>query len=157
MAEQYQKPYLESSVWLGWIKGEGVDGLDRGEIAKRILDQAQAGAFKVYTSTLTLAEVHKLRSGPVLPSEHGDTLLAYFEHEFTELIDVDRGIGEEAHRLCRTHGIYPADAIHLASALRAGCDILQAWDNRFTNVKLPNIRVEEPRLTGQSSMELPEH
>jgi hypothetical protein len=46
----------------------------------------------------------------------------------------------------------PNDAIHLACALRAGCDVLLGWDNRFAKVTHPNIRLEEPQIIGQAEL-----
>ena len=67
---------------------------------------------------------------------------------FRELLD--RKIGEHANRLCRQFGLYPNDAIHLACALRAGCDVLFAWDDRFTRAENPGIRIEEPTVAQQA-------
>ena len=162
MADQYVAPYLDSNVWLGWIKGETVRGIDRAEIADHILSMAEPPRrlFRIYTSTLTLAEVYKLRRGPRLPNDSQTEravarFLGYCEHEFVEVIDVDRVIALHAHRLSVDYGIYPNDAIHLASALRAGCDVLLAWDDRFINVTsqgINDIRIEEPRLIGQGRL-----
>jgi len=118
--------------------------MDRGRIARSIVVGAERGDYLIVTSALTLAEVHKLRVGPALGDEDDERILRFFEHAFLEIVDVDRRIGEHANRLCRAHGIYPNDAVHLASAIRAGCDVLLAWDNRFTRVREPRIRIEEP-------------
>ena len=152
MADQYQKPYLDSSVFIAWLKGEEVKGVSRQEVADHILTQAENGQFKIHTSAITLAEVHKLRTGPKLSSEEDDRILAYFEHDFILIIDADRAIGEEANKICRQYGILPNDGIHLACALRAACDVLLAWDDRFVSVDHPDIRVEEPRRLGQARM-----
>lgn len=152
MAEQYLRPYLDSSVFLSWIKGEIVNGIDRRAIADHVLSLAGEGSFKIYTSALTLAEVHKLRSGPILPADEGNRLLAFFEHDYIEILTVDRRIGEEAHTLCRQFGIFPNDGIHLACALRAACEVLLAWENRFVRVQHPNIRIEEPQILGQGRL-----
>ena len=85
----------------------------------------------------------------MLTNDQDEKILAFFEHEFIELIDVDRAIGEEANRICRNHGLLPADAIHLACALRARCEVLLAWDDRITKTVHPNIRLEEPQIIGQ--------
>lgn len=146
MAETYKKPYVDSSVFIAWVKAEVVGGADRGKIAQHILSAAERGDFSIYTSALTLAEVHKLRTGRTLPNGDSDKIIEYLERSHVKLIDVDRRIGEEANRLCRTHGIKPNDAIHLASALRAGCDVLLAWDKRFTAVQTEQIRLEEPMI-----------
>jgi predicted nucleic acid-binding protein len=83
-------------------------------------------------------------------------LLKDFERDFVESVEVDREIGFEANLLCRTYAankLYPNDAIHLACALRAKCDVLLAWDRPLNSVSHPNIRIEEPQIIGQ--MKLP--
>jgi predicted nucleic acid-binding protein len=151
---KYRNPYLDSSVFLAWVKGEQVEGIDRRAIADDILKAGRDGRLQVYTSTLTIAEVHKLRKGPVLPSEGADSLLSFFQSDFIRWVDVERRVAELAHRLCREHGIYPCDGIHLACALMAKCDVLLAWDGRFEKVNVPGIRVEEPQFAiGQRSLE----
>ena len=59
MADQYQNPYVDSSVFIAWIKGEVVNGVDRKDIADHILGLAEKGTFKINISALTLAEVQK--------------------------------------------------------------------------------------------------
>lgn len=152
MAERYERPYLDSSGFIGWLKGEVVKGVRRGDVVAHILSQAEVGEFKIHTSAITLAEVHKLRSTPALADDQDERILAYFEHDFIIVIDVDRGIGEHANRLCRQYGILPNDAIHLACALRASCDVLLAWDDRFVKVQHPSIRLEAPQRLGQGRM-----
>ena len=41
------------------------------------------------------------------------------------------------------------DAIVLACALQAKCDILLAWDEPLSVVKHESIRIEEPRMIGR--------
>jgi hypothetical protein len=68
---------------------------------------------------------------------------------FVEVIEVDREIGLDAHRFCRQYSsnkLLPNDAIHLACALRASCDVLLAWDTPLTTVSHPGIRIEEPSI-----------
>lgn len=152
MAERYERPYLDSSAFISWLKGEVVKGVARGDIVAHIPSQAEAGDFRIHTAAITLAEVHKLRSTPALANDQDERILSYFEHDFIIVIDVDRGIGELANKLCRQFGILPNDAIHLACALRAGCDVLLAWDDRFVKVQHPNIRLEKPQRLGQGRM-----
>jgi predicted nucleic acid-binding protein len=144
VAEVFSRPYFDSSVFIAWLKGEMIKGVDRRLAADRLLRNAETGAYPATTSALTLAEVHKLRVGPSLPSEEDEQILRYFRQPFFEIVVVDRQLGEEANRLCRMHGIYPNDGIHLACAMRAGCDVLFAWDDRFIRVQQPGIRVLEP-------------
>jgi predicted nucleic acid-binding protein len=151
----YHKPYLDSSVFIAWIKGEQIGGVDRKAIVEHILSVAQQGKFKIYTSALTLAEVHKKRNQPALSSDQDDRILAFFEHDFIELIEIDRRTGEHANRLCRefvSNGLLPNDALHLACALSAGCDVLLAWDARLTSIRHADITVEEPSFIGERQL-----
>lgn len=152
MSDQYKNPYFDSSVFIAWIKDEVVNGVDRKEIADHILRHAEKKSFKINISALTLAEVHKKRGSPKLDDKDDELILDYFEHEFINIIDVDRKIGEQANRFCRQYAIYPNDAIHLACALKAGCDVLLAWDDRLTSINHADIRIENPRKLGQLSL-----
>ncbi len=77
----------------------------------------------------------------------GINCCALVAHAFTQdpfclrdsksLVEVDRNIGEAANKLCvrfSDNRLRPADAIHLASALRAGCDVLLTWDGPLAGV-----------------------
>ena len=129
-----------------------IEGVDRKQVAEHILTHAEQGSSQIYISALTIAEVHKKRGHDKLTDQEDDEILAFFEHEFIEVIDVDRQIGEQANHFCRQYGLSPADATHLACALRAGCDVLLAWDDKLTGVSHPNISCEEPQMLGQQSL-----
>jgi predicted nucleic acid-binding protein len=152
--DQYQRPYLDSSVFIGWLWDETRNGINRKEVATHIFKLAERGVFRIYVCAFTMAEVHKKWKLPTLTNEQDEKLLAFFEHEYIEVVDVDYEIGEQANRFCREYGLRPADAVHLACALRAGCDVLLAWDGDFDRVTRPDIRIEEPRVLGQ--LDLPE-
>jgi predicted nucleic acid-binding protein len=98
---------------------------------------------------LTISEVHKLKGGTELADAEDDSIIEFLRNSFIKIINNDRGIGEHANRLARQTGLTPNDAIHLASALYAGCDVLLVWDKRFGKVKYPGISIEEPRMMGQ--------
>lgn len=72
-----------------------------------------------------------------------------FQHDFINVVVIDRNIGEEANRLCREHEdkkLSPCDAIHLACAKKAGCDVLLSWDEGLNSITDPSIRIERPVL-----------
>lgn len=163
MAEQYKKPYLESSVFIAWIKGESIPQTDaegkeigrenRADIAKHILSLAEAGQFPVYTSSITIAEVHKRNNGK--PASEGDSnAIDFFRSGFFKIIDVDRTIAESAHRCCRSHKLKPYDAVHLACALRAGCDVLLTWDSDLLDITHDGITISKPQAFGQAVLDL---
>lgn len=160
-ADRYCKPYLESSVWIGWIKGEVVNGIERAKIAEHILTQAEGGVFPIFTSTLTLAEVHRRRGSDPLSTPEDEQVLAYFEHDFIRMVDVDKLIGQHANAFCRdtsllrsgSRHLRPNDAIHLACALRAGCDFLLTWDDGLLNCNHSDIVIAAPEIKGQQTIE----
>ena len=163
MAEQYKKPYLESSVFIAWIKGESIPQTDaegkeigrenRAEIAKHILSLAEAGQFHVYTSSITITEVHKGNNGK--PASDGDSkTIDFFRSRFFKIIDVDRTIAESAHRCCRSLRLKPYDAVHLACALRAGCDVLLTWDSDLLKITYDGITISKPQAFGQAVLDL---
>lgn len=140
--------YIDSSVIIAFLKGEE----KRCAIAADILKSAEADKLHICTSTLTVVEVCRPQNGGTLQGKESDKALAFFEYDFITLVDLDRRTAEQAHEFCVNYGVAPADAIHLASALKAKCDVLWAWDDRFTNKsrKLQEdrveIRIEEPRI-----------
>ncbi len=158
MRSQYTRPYFDSNVFIAWIQGEiAPDGTDRKRIADHILEGAKKLAYQIYTSAFTLAEVHKLPDGGRVLTEEEDTrILAFFEHSYIQLVDVDRGIGEEANRFCRLYGLSAGDAVHLACAVRAECDVLLTWDEDFIRkAQRAPVIVEKPQILGQLPMPEP--
>jgi predicted nucleic acid-binding protein len=148
----YLKPYLDSSVFIAWIRGEEKDGVKRYEIVEHIMNDASDGKHPIIISGWTFAEVHKVKGDGKqhLSSDEDERILAYFEHDFIQVVEVDRFIGEEANRFCRLYNIRPGDAIHLACALRAHCDVALFWDRPFiAAVTHDQIRIEEPRILSQ--------
>ena len=157
----YKRPYLDSSVFIGWIKGEQIKAtdtgqvVDRGKIGTHILTQAEDGQFPIVISSLTIAEVHKKKHKPKLTDDENRNTLSYFHHGFVTVQPIDREIGEEANRLCRKHQdkkLLPADALHVACAKRAGCDVLLAWDGPLTEITEDGLRIEHPRVLGQGGL-----
>jgi predicted nucleic acid-binding protein len=156
VADQYQRPYIDTSVFLGWKNREVINGTDRYAIFQHIWQKAEAGEFKIFISPLVIAETFKLRhQSHTQPLPTITDLLQDFEREFVESIEIDREIGMESNALCRrfaANKLYPNDAVHLACALRAKCDVLLAWDRPLNSVAHPNIRIEEPEIRGQMTM-----
>ena len=148
----YRKPYIESSVFIAFIKGETQKGNhDCEKVVGSILEAAKRGSFQIFTSSLTIAEVFKNRKSTVLTEQQNADLRPYFREAFIQLIEVDRAIGERANELCRTHqpsldipALRPNDAIHLASAERAGCEVLLAYDPDLTKQSHESIEIKWP-------------
>ena len=153
-----RRSYLDSSVIIAFLKGES----GRCPIVTDILKTAEDDKLQLYTSAFTIAEVCRLPSNTgTFGEKESEKALAFFDYDIVTLIDIDRRTGEQAHRFCVKYNLRAGDAIHLASALKAGCDTLWAWDDKFTKksqiVQLdhPGIVIREPEIV-DGQMELVE-
>jgi predicted nucleic acid-binding protein len=149
------KPYLDSSVFFAHIKKESVatsDGRQRWELTERIFADAEAGKYKIHTSTATLAEVRRIKNkSDELTSNELTIVRRFFEHEYILLIEVSREIGEKAQLYGAQFGIDVIDSIHLATAIDEQCDVLFVWDKPFTKIvpsSVENVTVCEPYWEG---------
>jgi len=148
------KPYLDSSVFLAHIKKESnlcPGGLTRYEITQGIFHDAKDGKFKIYTSTITIAEVRRLKEANKQLTlderkEINSLFREYMEHEWIYPIEVNREIAEKAQELGATYSIWPMDAIHVASAIWWQCNTLLVWDKRTLFNKIPNGQIEGVRI-----------
>ena len=151
-ANDFEKPYLDSSIFFAIIKKETElcsSGLMRWQVAERILRYAERGQYQIHTSTITLAEVRRIRERSVeLTQEELTTVARFFRHEYIRLAAVTREIAERAQFLGARYGILPMDAIHLATAIQLRCDVLLVWDKRFASKfrggPIEGVRVVEP-------------
>ena len=116
----------------------------------------------LYTSTLALAEVRRLRESrkELTESERikvNEFFKKYLEHEWIQLIEVDRAIGEKAQELGAKYGMSPTDAIHLASAISEHCNVLLLWDKptflaRVRDNPCEGVHLMEPYWEGVTPM-----
>lgn len=152
MAESFCRPYLDSSVFFAHIKQEEIEcggGLKRWEVAYGILTDAAAGVYRVYTSTITLAEVRRIKvKDEELDENELEAVRSLFAHEYIQLIEVNREIGEKAQWLGATYGITPMDALHLATAIWWECDVFLYWDKALAAALGPgpieSVRLAKP-------------
>ena len=148
----FQKPYADSSVFFAVIKKEAIpcsNGLLRWEVAEHILRESEQGQYQLYTSTITLAEVRRIRERNVeLTETELNTVSRFFRNEYLRVSAVTREIAEKAQILGAQYGIWPMDAIHLAAAIQLQCDVLLVWDKRFSarfqGASIQGVRVIEP-------------
>jgi predicted nucleic acid-binding protein len=154
MAEIYERPYVDSNVYIALLKGTKKEPV-KAELAAEILHLAETGQFNVYASTFIEAEVIKApgETSPLTPGQES-TIATYFENDWIVWLEVDRLIAQEARRVARDFGMKPPDAVHVATALKAGCDQFLTWDEKLHKNE-PNGRVVdgvticEPHLTGR--------
>ena len=96
----------------------------------------------------------KGRNRPLLTVAEEKKIDDFFKHEYIRLVTLDREVAEGARKLARKHGLHPADAIHLASAIKAQADELLTWDeNHFPiNTTIEGVAIKLPYWFGQIKM-----
>ena len=122
---QNERTYLDSSVYLAFLKGEtkqAASGLTRAELARRILSSAEAGKLEIFTSAVTIVEVRRVGNSPIRFQPNAlDAINAIFERTSTKMVEVSRELALRAQALATGYGLRTMDAIHLASAEFANC------------------------------------
>ena len=124
---------------------------------KRIWAEAETGKFQIVTSALTIAEVLRLREQPRLTSVEEQAIRGFFEAPHLILVDLDRLVAERAREIVWRFNVTPKDAVHVASALQAGCDVMHTNDDKLlkrsgTLGGDPPLTCEVPQWLGQMDL-----
>jgi predicted nucleic acid-binding protein len=110
----------------------------RGIRASQIFEGLSLRRDRVLTSSLTLGEVL------VKPIRTGDRALeakyrSLLREPEVKVLAFDEAAGEILARIRQDRGIKAPDAIQLATAAAAGCDLFITNDGRLTRVRVPGI------------------
>jgi predicted nucleic acid-binding protein len=147
--------YWDTSIFLCFLNH---DEEARRHICEDILQHASMEELQILTSTFTIVEVIRPRRKS-LPKAQALTpvqiakIKGMFRWPFITTIELDDRTSHFASDLARDHGLYPADAVHAASAILWKAHALQAWDRDFSSVS-SQIAIEEPQfITKQQSFE----
>jgi len=132
---------LDASSLLGVVQGE-----EEFACLKSLLAAVDQGALKLVESTAILTEV--------LPHHAQDTdahkraregVRALLESPDTQLVDVNTVVARKAGDLRAKHaGLKSWDAIHLATAILAGVDVLIVRDSKFPMGDYEGVYVSRP-------------
>ncbi len=137
--DQIDTALLDASALIGVIKGE-----PEFECLKSLLAAVDRGEVALVESTAILIEV--------LPTHDTDTELhaiardaarALLEAPATQLVDVSTAVARKAGELRATHRLKTWDAVHLATAILAGVDVVIVRDS-----KMPEGDYEDVWVTG---------
>jgi len=146
---RYGRPYLDSSVYIAAIKDEE----NRALVVRQILEAAEKREIQIVASTFVAAEVIRMK-GESLPlsSEKESEIDDLLKSERILWVELDLTVALEARKLARVHGLKPADAVHLASAIRAKADVLFRYDDRFASAnEVAGLALCEPFWFGDAS------
>ena len=116
--------YWDSDPFLGWLQEE----VEKVELCRSTIKQAEEGNVLLVTSALTIAEVLYQKRKEVIPAEKKDKVIALFQNEFIAVRNVTRAIAEAARDLVWSNGIAPKDAIHVATAVSLKIPFLETFD-----------------------------
>lgn len=144
------RQYFDANVFIAILKQETIEAHERWRHCQQLLEAAEARRSIAVTSTMTIAEVTGGRPRP-LPVHTKEAVRSLFGNAWLVLVKTDRFVVESARELIwEFPALRPIDAIHLASALSAGCEVLYTYDENHL-LKLPrrsDIRIERPLVTG---------
>lgn len=145
--------YWDSTNWIPII---AEDEVSRAEICQNILNDMVAGKLTVITSAWTLAEVIRRRRSPGISADDDQIITEFFrQHDNLVVHDVTRAIAEKARSLSREHGLRPADAVHLATALSSDSDVFESWDRDFLALRgRVTIDIREPTWEGAIPLDI---
>jgi predicted nucleic acid-binding protein len=119
-----QLRYWDSCCFIAWLAKEE----DRVDECQGVVRAAEAGRLQIVTSSLTIAEVVKLKHHRVIPPEVGHAVRKFFRQPYILIRELDRFLAEEAQALVWDQGINPKDAVHVATAMRVGVVQLDTFD-----------------------------
>lgn len=125
------KVYWDSCVWLGLINEES----DKVTHCKNQIEKARKGEVEIWTSSLTRAEVFKVKLPHgitrQLMEEKDKAFEDFLDQDFVVEVALDAEIGGVARKLMRQYCPplrKPNDAVHLASAITQNLDEFHTFD-----------------------------
>jgi predicted nucleic acid-binding protein len=127
--------FLDSNLFIYQLEDLG----PRGNRANVIFERLSLRNDTVLTSTLTVGEVlvKPIRTGNrVLETRYRDLL----REPEVRVLAFDRAAGEIFARVRQDRTIKAPDAIQLATAASAGCDLFITNDDRLTAAHVPGIQ-----------------
>jgi len=147
--------YLDSCVFIDVLQKTNKNRL---EACEDLVRKAEDRELIIVTSAWTITEVNRLsdleKSTKISREKQSELILAFFENEYIVIRQLDRQVAELAHKLTHAHGLFNADAVHVATALTSKVSVLYTYDNpkkkkhallkHNLKIGVPPLRIEKP-------------
>ncbi len=107
---------------------------ERGEKARKFLEEVRLGKEVSYTSSLTFDEVFWIVKKEKDMDSALEIVRAMLEMRNLKFVTVDTSLLWESYKLIKEYGLDPRDSIHLACALEKKSDIITSEDRDFDDI-----------------------
>jgi predicted nucleic acid-binding protein len=160
MRDDAKKTYWDSCVFISALDKKDADRVKKIVAIER---QARSGEVRIFVSALVLAEVVRTKEHGKMTESEIRIIQAYFQKKFVSIVPVDRIIAKAAADIVRNNDLKPLDAIHLATAIRCGCEVFYTYDGdgkEFGLLKMdgqigvPAMPIKRPGDWGQITIDM---
>lgn len=142
--------YWDSDCFIGWLAEEA----DKVDSCKLVIEAAERGQLTIVTSSLTLAEVVKVRHQTPLDPVLREKVRGFFLNDYIVVRQLDRFLAEQARDLWWDHGVDPKDGVHVATALAAGITQFDTFDAKL--IARSGLLGNPPLTIGRPHIEIAE-
>lgn len=107
-----KRVYWDSCCFIDFLQGS-----ERGEVLKGVVDKKDSGDLEIVTSVVTLTEVIKLGKGTV--GERDAIIQVFNQDKGLLVVDLTKHLAEQAREIIWKYGFekHKEDALHLATAV----------------------------------------
>jgi len=132
--------YWDTMLFIYWLEDHPHFARRVGEIRARMNQRHDELITSSFTFGEILAGIYRKPSGDLVAADVKRSL----ESTISEVIPFDVVTADHYGRIRGELGVPPADAIHLASAARAGTDLFLTNDKRLVGKVVPGIQFIAP-------------
>ncbi len=151
-----ERAFVDACVILEGFLGEASTNPERLGPSQWVMKAAAAGDLDVFVSPLVAAETmgHGGIRSPPGAAGRGAQVRQYFESTAVRLVEIDRLMMLRAMDTAASLGLRGADALHVACALRAECDVLYTYDTVLLALdgQAGRLRFLAPVIKGQTDL-----
>lgn len=140
-----ERIYWDSNCFLSYLQSEA-----GASDCEQVLQDAQDGKAVIVTSSLTIAEVLKMKGKQPIPQTEQDKVTNFFLNDYIVVRNVTRKTSELARDLIWNNGIDFKDAIHVATALENKLTSFHTFDmgliRKSGTVGTPKLTIATPSV-----------